>query len=335
MKIDSMLTPGGHAGRQSQRFEEAGYDGAWMAEITHDPFLPLVSAAEATDRIELGTGIAVAFARNPMLLANIGYDLQQMSGGRFILGLGSQIKPHITKRFSMPWSKPAARMGEMIDAIHAIWDAWDGDGRLDFEGEFYRHTLMTPMFNPGPAEHGRPPIYVAAVGPLMTTTAAERADGLFLHGFTTAEYARDVTLPAVEAGLANAGRDRGDFVLSVPAMTVSGSTEEKAAEAAAGVRQQLAFYGSTPAYAPVLEHHGWDDLHPELNRLSKQGEWVEMGNLIDDEVVEAFAVVAEPDQLAAKVKERWGPLVDRLSFYSPFSAEPDVWIPVIEELKRS
>jgi probable F420-dependent oxidoreductase len=322
-------------GRDTGALEAAGYDGAWVSEMNNDPFLPIVSAADATTTIELGTGIAVAFARSPMTLAQTAYDLQRRSEGRFILGLGSQIKPHITKRFSMPWSKPAARMQEMISAIRAIWDCWDGDGSLDFRGEFYQHTLMTPMFNPGPNPHGQPKIFLAAVGDLMTQVAGSVADGIICHGFTTADYVRDRTRPALEKSLTAAGRSMDDFELSLPAMMVTGTTEEEMASSARAVRKQLAFYGSTPAYRKVLEHHGYGDLQDELNLLSKRGEWDAMGELIDDDLLGLFAVVAEPADLAAGVKARWGGLVTRINFYAPYESDPDTWLPVVEELKAS
>ena len=332
MKIDGGISgSGGEAGA----LEEAGYDGAWVAEMNNDPFLPIVTAAERTSTLELGTGIAVAFARSPMTLAQTAYDLQRRSQGRFILGLGSQIKPHITKRFSMPWSSPAARMREMISAIRAIWDCWDGDGTLDFRGEFYQHTLMTPMFNPGPAKYGQPKVFLAAVGDLMTEVAGSVADGIICHGFTTADYVRDRTLPSLERGLASSGRSLDGFQLSIPAMIVTGTSEEAMAESAGGVRKQLAFYGSTPAYRKVLEHHGYGELQGELNTLSKQGQWDEMGERIDDDLLELFAVIAEPQDLAAAVSERWGGLVTRLSFYTPYQNDPDTWLPVVEALKAA
>lgn len=333
MKVDGGLGALATAGTTARSLEEAGYDGAWSAETSHDPFLPHVLAADATDRLELGTGIAVAFARSPMTLANTAWDLQVQSEGRFLLGLGSQIKPHITKRFSMPWSQPAARMREMILAIRAIWDSWDGDGTLDFRGDFYTHTLMTPFFNPGPSPHGHPKVFLAAVGPKMTEVAGEVCDGLLCHGFTTASYLQEETLPAVETGLAKAGRSRADLELSIPAFIVTGQDEEEMAASAVGVRRQVAFYGSTPAYRGVLEHHGWGDLQDELNVLSKQGEWATMGELIDDEILGTFAVVAEPDAIAGALLERWGGLVDRISFYAPYESDRATWLPVVEALK--
>ena len=333
MKVDGGLGALATAGTTARSLEEAGYDGAWSAETSHDPFLPHVLAADATDRLELGTGIAVAFARSPMTLANTAWDLQVQSEGRFLLGLGSQIKPHITKRFSMPWSQPAARMREMILAIRAIWDSWDGDGTLDFRGDFYTHTLMTPFFNPGPSPHGHPKVFLAAVGPKMTEVAGEVCDGLLCHGFTTASYLQEETLPAVETGLAKAGRSRADLELSIPAFIVTGQDEEEMAASAVGVRRQVAFYGSTPAYRGVLEHHGWGDLQDELNVLSKQGEWATMGELIDDEILGTFAVVAEPDAIAGALLERWGGLVDRISFYAPYESDRATWLPVVEALQ--
>jgi len=340
MKVDGGFGIGGagldpQLDEEARAFEEAGYDGLWSAETSHDPFLPLAFAARATERVDLGTGIAVAFARNPMTMANITWDLQSLSGGRFVLGLGSQIKPHITKRFSMEWSEPAARMREFILAVRAILTAWQEGSKLDFRGTFYTHTLMTPFFDPGPNPHGLARIVLAAVGERMTEVAGEVADGFVCHSFTTEAYLRDVTLPALERGLAKAGRDRSTFEVSGPAFVVTGADEEAMEVSAAATRQQIAFYGSTPAYKGVLEHHGWDDAHPELNRLSKQGKWKEMGEVIDDEMLDAFAVVAEPERLAAKVHERWGDVSDRLMFYAPYRQDPDTWLPVIQALKAA
>jgi probable F420-dependent oxidoreductase len=316
--------------------EAAGYDGGWVAETNHDPFLPMAVAAEHTEHLELGTGIAVAFARNPMNLANVADDLHRFSGGRFILGLGSQIKPHITKRFSMEWSHPAARMRELVQAMHAIWDTWQDGTKLDFRGDFYTHTLMTPFFDPGPNPHGRPKVFLAAVGELMTEVVGEVCDGLLCHGFTTEAYLREVTLPALERGAAKAGRSLEDLEISGPAFVVTGTNEEEMATASVGVRKQIAFYGSTPAYRGVLERHGWGELQTELNGLSKQGRWDEMGTLIDDDILDAFAIVAEPEQIAPKMKERYGDVVDRISFYLPYrSGDPDRWAQVMADLKAA
>jgi probable F420-dependent oxidoreductase len=306
---------------EAEAAEAAGYDGVWTAETSRDPFFPLLLAAEHTNRIELGTGIAVAFARSPMTLANIGWDLQAYSKGRFNLGLGSQIKAHIEKRFSMPWSHPAPRMREFILAMRAIWDCWQHDTPLEFRGEFYRHTLMTPFFNPGPSEYGPPALYLAAVGEKMTEVAGEVADGLLVHAFTTEEYLREVTLPALQRGLDRSGRTRSDIQVSYPAFVITGRDAAEISAADGFARRQIAFYGSTPAYRGVLDFHGWGELQPQLNVLSKQGEWVRMGELIDDEVLHAFAIVCEPDQVAAAVKARFDGLVDRVSFYAANAAD--------------
>ena len=301
------------AARRAQLLEAAGYDGAWTSETNHDPFLGLALAAEHTERIELGTNIAVAFARNPMTTAHLGWDLQLLSGGRFILGLGSQIKPHITRRFSMPWSRPAARMGEFIEAMGAIWDAWEGGGRLNFRGDFYQHTLTNPMFVPPQLPHGRPRVYLAAVGPLMTQTAGRVADGLLCHAFTTAGYLREVTVPALRAGLADAGRPAEAVEISLPAMAVVAETPEAHELASRAIRLQIAFYGSTPAYRGVLEHHGWGDAQTELNSLSKQGRWAEMADVIDDEMLRTIAAVGTPAEVADILLARFGDAVDRLT----------------------
>ncbi len=342
MKVDGgigALAPGSGGGglaaigAAAKAQEELGYDGLWSAETSHDPFFPLLVAAEHTERVELGTGIAVAFARSPMTLANTAWDLQGYSGGRCILGLGSQIKAHIEKRFSMPWSHPAARMRELVLAMRAIWANWQDGTPLKFEGEFYRHTLMTPFFNPGPIEAGPPKVFLAAVGEKMTEVAGEVCDGIILHGFTTERYVREVTLPALARGWEKAGKGRADFQLSGPLFVVTGTDDEQMAKARAGTKQQIAFYGSTPAYRGVLELHGWGDLQPELNSLSKQGKWVEMGDLIDDEILETFAVVGAPEVIASELKARYGDVVDRLSFYAPYQSDPDRWRGVIDGLK--
>jgi probable F420-dependent oxidoreductase len=319
--------------RNAQEAEAAGYDGVWSAETAHDPFFPLLLAAEHTERIELGTGITVAFPRSPMHLANIGWDLQAYSKGRFLLGLGSQIRAHIEKRFSATWSKPASRMRELILAMRAIWSSWQEGTKLDFRGDFYSHTLMTPFFNPGPNPYGTPKVFLAAVGERMTEVAGEVCDGLLAHGFTTEAYMRDVTLPALERGLAKAGKKRSEFQISCPTFVITGTSEEEVATADKAVRQQIAFYGSTPAYKGVLEQHGWGELQPELNRLSKQGEWVEMGTLISDDVLDAFAVRGEPEDIPKLILDRYGDVMDRVTFYTPYKSDPERWKAVLDGFK--
>ncbi len=322
-------------GDEARDAQARGYSGLWVAEMAHDPFLPLVLAAEHTDDIELGTSIAVAFARSPMTLATTAWDLQAFSKGRFVLGLGSQIKPHIEKRFSMEWSKPAARMREFALAMRAIWHSWLTGDKLEFRGEFYRHTLMTPMFSPSPRDldgFGPPKMFLAGVGPLMTRVAGEAFDGFICHGFTTEKYLREVTIPALEEGRALAGKTMDGFEIVGPSFVVTGTTAEEIERAAAATRKQIAFYGSTPAYRPVLELHGWGGLQDELNKLSKQGEWDKMGTLIDDEILNTFAVVGEPEEIAAELGTRYGDVVQRISFYAPYSSDPDRWSKVMSDL---
>ena len=298
--------------------EDTGYDAIWSSESGHDPFLPLVLAAEQTERVGLGTAIAVAFGRTPMVVAHSAWDIQVYSGGRFLLGLGSQVKPHIEKRYSMPWSRPAERMREYICALHAIWDSWQSGTKLDFRGDYYTHTLMTPYFNPGPSSHGSPKVFLAAVGERMTRVAGEVADGLLAHSFTTEKYIREATIPALQSGLALSGKVRGDIQVYYPVFAVTGNTEEERSFADRATRQRIAFYGSTPAYRPVLEFHGWGELQNQLQDLARRGEWQEMGRVIDDEVLDAFAVQGSPEEIAREVLDRFESLVDRVSFNLPY-----------------
>jgi probable F420-dependent oxidoreductase len=313
--------------------ERVGYNGLWAPEASHDPFVGLTLAAGRTERIELGTAIAVAFARNPMTTAHLANDLQLVSKGRFNLGLGSQVQAHITKRFSMPWSHPAPRMREYIGAIRAIWAAWDTGERLNFRGDFYTHTLMTPFFSPGPNPYGNPKIFLAGVGEHMTAVAGEVADGFICHAFTTERYLREVTLPALRRGRGKAGRTLGGFEICGPSFVVTGNDERELKDAAEATRKQIAFYGSTPAYRAVLDLHGWGDLHDELNRMSKQGRWDEMTAAIDDEVLRAFAVVGEPEEIAGELTRRYGDVVTRISFYAPYQSDPGRWAKVFAALQ--
>ncbi len=319
----------------SRELERQGYDAAWTGEINHDPFFPLLLAAEHTSTLEIGTSIAVAFARNPMTVANVGWDLQTYSKGRFILGLGTQIKPHIEKRFSMPWSQPVARMREFVLALHAIWSAWNDGTRLRFEGEFYTHKLMTPMFTPEPQMSWvAPKIFIAAVGEAMTDMCGEVADGLLAHAFTTRRYLHEITMPAVQRGLQRSGRDRSAFQVACPVFVVTGSDEQEMSAGAVGVRKQIAFYGSTPAYRKVLELHGWGDVADELHRLSRQGEWDAMAMLIDDDILNAFAVVATPDKLATALKDRCEGVIDRVMPSFPRTLPADTVKAVLNELRQ-
>jgi len=276
----------------------------------------------------------VAFARNPMIVAQLANELQLMSKGRFVLGLGSQIRAHIEKRFSMPWSAPAARMREFVLALQAIWAAWQDGTKLRFEGEFYTHKLMTPMFTPPAHGFGVPKVFVAAVGEAMTEMCGEVADGLLAHAFTTKRYFEEVTTPALLRGMARSGRRRSDFELSCPLFVVTGRDEAELAERAVATRKQIAFYGSTPAYRRVLDLHGWGDLHTELHRLSLQGEWDTMGALVDDEILGEFAVVAPLDKVAAAIRDRCDGVIDRVLVGFPSSVDEQTVIEILEELRQ-
>ena len=325
MQIDAALTTTdlGTVPEAATAIEAAGYDGIFSFEGQHDPFFPLLLAAEHTERVQLTTAVAIAFARNPMTLAQTAYDLQLASHGRFRLGLGTQIKPHIEKRFSMPWSQPVERMRELVLAIRAIWDRWHTGASLDFRGDFYRHTLMTPFFDPGPNPYGLPSIFLAGVGPRMTEMAGEVADGFIVHPFGTERSLRELTIPAVERGAARAGRSLTDVEIAFPLMAIVADSDEQLARGREAMRPRLAFYGSTPAYRVILDMHGWGDLQPELNRLSKSGDWTTMSSLITDEMVDAFSVRGTPDEIGPRVRARYGDLVQRVSFDTSAQLDAD------------
>ena len=324
------------AGALFSNLEDIGYDGAFSFETKHDPFLPLAVAAGHTKRLRLGTAIAIGFARNPMNLANIGYDLQLASEGRFILGLGSQIRPHIVNRYSSQWSKPARRMREMVLAIRAIWEAWQSAGKLRFEGDFYRHTLMTPAFDPGPNPHGTAKIYLAGVQPRMIEVAGEVADGLITHPFCTRRSLEDHILPAVERGR-RLRREEGSGTIDVISVTLvaTGRDANELDIAREVVRKQLAFYGSTPAYRPTLDCHGWGDLQPKLNDLSKQGRWDDMARLISDEILEEIAVVGLRDEIPAKLARRVSGLVDSVSIENTRLPDPTHFADIVAMAKQA
>lgn len=335
LKVDAaVVSQLSHVPAAAETLERRGYDGCWTAEINHDPFLPLALAAEHTSRIQLGTSIAVAFARNPMTVAQIGWDLQEYSEGRLLLGLGSQIKPHIEKRFSMSWSKPVARMREFVLALHAIWECWRDGTRLAFDGEFYTHTLMTPMFVPQPHPHGHPKVFVAAVGDRMTEMCGEVADGLIAHAFSTQRYFRDVTIPTLTRGIERAGRQRRDVEVASPLFVVTGRDEAELTQNAVATRKQIAFYASTPAYRGVLELHGWGDLQTELHRLSREGQWDAMGSLIDDTMLAEFAVVAPLDSVVRAIRGRCDGLIDRVLVGFPPSVDEATVMDLVSELQR-
>ncbi|MFN8545285.1 MAG: TIGR03617 family F420-dependent LLM class oxidoreductase [Candidatus Binatia bacterium] len=339
MKIDGGLTTFRLADvpAYAREIEALGYDGTFTFEGKSDPFLPLVLAAEHTRRLELATAVALAFPRSPMNLAYLGHDLQIQSQGRFILGLGSQIRTHVEKRYGAAWSHPVARMRELVLAVRAIWRCWNEGERLDFRGRFYTHTLMTPIFDPGPSPWGPPRIFLAGVQPRMTEAAGEVADGLLVHPFHSRRFLDEGLLPLVERGLATAGRGRDRFEVACQVMLATGTTPEEVAENATAVRGQLAFYGSTPAYRPVLEAHGWGPLQEELHALSKQGRWVEMGECITDEMLDTFAVRGTLEELPARLRARYEGRVDRLALVSYAGLERtarEPWMAMLAALRE-
>jgi probable F420-dependent oxidoreductase len=297
---------------RAQAHEHDGCGALWVGELSHDPFLQVLEASRDTGRMMIGTGIAVAFARNPMSTAYAAWDLQQYLAGRFILGLGTQVRPHIERRFGMPWSAPARRLGEYVTAIREIWRSWQTGSRLQFVGDFYSHTLMTPVFVPEASQLPLPPIYLAAVGPKMCETAGSVADGFIAHPFSTPRFLTEVTLPAIARGAALAGRSLEDVRICAKSFVAVGETDDEVGLACQRVRRQIAFYASTPAYRPVLDLHGWGDLQPTLSTLSRQGRWDEMGELIDADMLQAFAVAGNPKEVAAEVRRRFEGVADSL-----------------------
>jgi probable F420-dependent oxidoreductase len=327
IKIDTVFAHGDELqsteamGRRARELEELGFDGLMVAEIAHDPFQPLILAAHHTSTIELRTAIAVALARSPMTMASSAHDINAWSGGRFSLGIGSQIKPHISKRFSMPWHGPAKQMREYIESLRAIWDCWYEGKALDYRGEYYQHTLMTPEFTPGNTEHGRPPVLMAAVGPLMIKTACAVADGIIVHSFCTEKHFKEVMLPLLTAELAAHGRSLDDFVIQFPVFTATGTSEEELDAAKRSIKYRIGFYGSTPAYKTVLDTHGWGDLQPRLNRMTKEGLWDQLADQISDEILDAFAAVGDPVDAANTIAGRFGGSIDRTVLEAKYAPE--------------
>jgi probable F420-dependent oxidoreductase len=320
------------AAERARELRDAGASGVATFEGPHDVFAPLTLAA-TVGGLDLLTNVAIAFPRNPIHLAHQANDHQLLSGGRFFLGLGTQIRPQIEKRFGAQFNNPVARMTELIAALRAIFESWNSGGRLDFRGDYYRHTLMTPTFNPGPNPYGPPPIYVGALGPKLTRATAEHADGLLVMPFGSKRFLRESTMPAVRAGLQAGGRRPADFAI-IPEIIVSAhDTEEEPELAAAGTRRLLAFYGSTPAYRPVLAAHGWEDLQPELNAMSKQGRWREMGGLISDEIMHTLAACGSPAEIAAYIRDRVDGVSDTVCLYQPTPIGSATLAAIIDELR--
>jgi len=325
VKIDCGLNPADlkGAGAHAQAAEAAGFDAIWSAETAHDPFFPLLLAAQKTDRIKLGTGIAVAFPRSPMIMAHIAWDLANYSNGRFILGLGTQIKAHNEKRFSVPYDKPGPKLRDMILALRAIWDCWQNGTKLRYEGEYLRHTLMTPFFNPGPIDHPEIPIYVAGVNPYICQMVGELCQGFMTHPFHSIKYLQEVVFPNIKKGTDKAGRSLDDIDVHSSAFVIIGDNEDEQRAAAVPVRTQIAFYASTPAYYPVLEAHGWGDVGPKLNAESKKGNWTGMAELITDEMLDVYAVRGTRESIAENVVKRYKGTLDRVMFYFGYSPGSD------------
>jgi probable F420-dependent oxidoreductase len=319
-------------GVDAQRLEAIGYDGLRLAELNHDPFMPLAIAAEHTQTIELVTSVAVAFSRNPMSMAVQAHDLNAFSNGRLVLGLGSQVKPHIERRFSMPWHKAAAQMREFITAMNAIFDCWYEGSRLEFVGEYYQHTLMPSTFTPENTDGPRPRIVLSATGPLMTKVAAQVADGMIMHPFSSEKYMREVTLPAITEGLRETGRTIQEFDLDYAPMIATGTTDAAIAHAIEVIRDRIAFYGCTVAYKPVLDIHGWGDLQDELIALNRQHRTQDMAALISDEILETIAIVGAPEQVIDTMRDRFGGLIDRTGFGAVDLADDELGV-LLERLR--
>jgi probable F420-dependent oxidoreductase len=323
MKFDVTIFPQdlNTAAGMARAVEDYGFDGLWTAETAHNPFLPLTHAAAATGRITLGTAIAVAFPRSPMITAQIAWDLAAQSQGRFILGLGTQIKAHIVHRFSTPWTPPLPRLREYIESLHAIWGAWQTGEPLRYKGEQYQFSLMTPFFSPGPIKHPEIPVYIAGVNEGLCRLAGELCQGFHVHSFHTPRYLREVIIPAIEDGARKAGRSRADISLNCAVFVVPGRDDQEIRNNAALVRAQIAFYASTPSYAAVMDLHGWSEVRAELTQMAREGRWHDMGDRISDDMLAEFAVIGPPEELAHNVQARYAGLLDRVGYY--FAFDPD------------
>jgi probable F420-dependent oxidoreductase len=307
----------------ARKMEAIGYDCLWTSETQHDPFLPLAVASAATSSIKLGTSIAVAFPRSPMVLAYTAWDLQKASAGRFILGLGSQVRAHNQRRFSVKFESPGPKLREVVLALRAIWDCWQNGTPLKFDGQFYKFDLMTPFFNPGPIAHPRIPVFIAGVNPYMCRMAGEVCDGLHVHPFHTPKFLREYVHPAVEEGLRASGRSQQDFQYATASFVVVGDTERERAQNAEAVKQQIAFYASTRTYEPVLAAHGWEEIVPELHAKSLEGDWKGMKKLISDEMLDTIAVSGTYESIGRKLRERYAGLLHRISLYQPYETLVD------------
>jgi probable F420-dependent oxidoreductase len=333
MKIDGTLFTNDlrDVPRAAAHAERLGYDGLWTAEAGHDPFLPVAVAATATDHVSIGTNIAVAFPRSPLVHAQIAWDLQAASRGRFILGLGTQVKGHNERRYSTPWTAPGPRLKEMIQLIRHIWDVWQNGTRPGFEGKFYKFSLMTPFFSPAPLEWPHIPIYTSGVNPYMCRLTGELADGIHIHPFHSMKYINETIVPNVELGLQKAKRQRSDVTLATTAFVITGKNRDEIEHAKGPVRQQLSFYASTRTYSGVLEAHGWGDTCPRLSEKAAKGDWGGMAALITDEMLEVYAVQGTYDEVPDLLKKKYGGVIDRIGFYMPIRPGNDdtMWSRII------
>ena len=324
-------------GEEAKRLERMGFDPLWSFETAHDPFLPLTVAALATNQIKLGTNITVGFARSPMVTAMAAWDLQRASKGRFLLGIGTQVRMHVERRFSGQWESPAPRVKELIECIRAIWDCWQNGSRPNFKGKFYQFRLMTPFFNPGPNEHPHIPIYLAGVNPRMCRTAGEVADGFHSHPFHSVRYLQEVVRPNLDEGARTRGKTVDDLDISTMPFTISANSEAERSRMEQRVREQISFYASTPNYRGVMSMHGWEGVAERLSKMARAGEWQQMGNLISDEMLETFAVFATPDKLAAVLQERYAGISGRIALYDPIpGGDPEApWQAFVKAFKQA
>ncbi len=341
MKLDAGFgVEGGYlqsAGEIARAAEALGFAGLWSSETRHDAFLPLAVAADATERIELGTSVAIAFSRSPMEVAQTAWDLQNLSGGRFILGLGTQVRAHVRRRFSMPWDRPVARLREYIQALHAIWNSFQTDGSLRFEGEFYRHTLMTPFFSPGPIEHPEIPVHIAGVNTGLAALAGEACDGFHVHPFHSPEYVRNTVKSAIARGAQKVGRDPERVGLATSVFVVTGESGGEIEDQREKMRAQISFYASTPTYRSVLEFHGWEEVGEKLGKLARDKRWNDMPRLVTDEMLHAFAIEVAPDEVGPALRDRYAGLIDRVALYLPFvpGEQDDFWRAAIASVQAT
>lgn len=334
MLLDNLIQhhPPATVGEEVARLERAGLDGYFVAETNHDAVLTASLAAAQSTRLTIGTAVAIAFARSPMSMAYSAHGLQQIAGGRFVLGIGSQIRAHIERRFGMPWGDPVRRMGEFIAAYHATWDAWETDQELDFRGDFYQHTLMPPAFRPTKLPWPRPPLLLAAIGPRMTRLAAKNADGVVCHPLSSVRFLQERTLPQLRRAADDAGKDLAQYLVCATVLVATGSSADELETDIARTRRQIAFYASTPAYRPVLDLHGWGELHDAARALTRQGRWSELPDLVDDQVLNAFAVVAEPDRLGPAIAARYGGSLTRVNLATEHQFTDEQWAGLCDAL---